>query len=47
MLHVDQDRPAEEDVRRWAGERAEMIHGLFIHLLLFPTINGGLFVSNA
>ena len=49
MLHVDQptDRPVEDDVRRWARERAEMIQGLFIHLLVFPTINGGLFVINA
>ena len=35
----------ESDVS-WARERAEMLQGLYIHLLVFMVINGGLFVIN-
>lgn len=31
---------------RWARERAEMLQGLYIHLLIYPVINAGLFGIN-
>ena len=38
---------SEDQVFRWARERAEMIQGLYIHLIVFTVINGGLFLINA
>jgi hypothetical protein len=37
---------AEEDPIRRAKQRAEMIQGLYIHLLVYLVINAGLFVVN-
>jgi hypothetical protein len=36
----------EDPIYAWAHERAEMIQGLYIHLLVFVVINAGLFGIN-
>jgi len=52
MMHPELDHgaadpsPPVDPMYRWARERAEMIQGLYIHLLIFPIINGGLFLIN-
>lgn len=46
---LQDERPAidaREDDASWARERAEMLQGLYIHLLVFVIINGGLFFIN-
>lgn len=45
---VDTDQGVKpDDVLTWARERAEALQGLYIHLLVFVVINGGLFGINA
>lgn len=39
------ESPRESEYRR-ARERAEMLQGLYIHLLVFAVVNAGLFVIN-
>jgi hypothetical protein len=52
MTHPELDQPGVGTTSRvdpmyqWARERAQMIQGLYIHLLIFPIVGGGLFVIN-
>lgn len=43
MLESDRVHP---DVPAWARERAEMLQGIAIHVVVFVLINGGLAVIN-
>ncbi len=36
----------QDPLYRWARERAEMLQGLYIHVLVFFVINAGLFAVN-
>lgn len=49
-MTVDQDTQApveaEDQVYRWARERAEMLQGLYIHVMVFAVANLGLFGIN-
>jgi hypothetical protein len=38
--------PADDDAYRAAKERAEMLQGYYIHLLVYVTVNLGLFLIN-
>lgn len=47
MLHYERpDIDTSDSEASWARERAEMLQGLYIHLLVFMVINGGLFLIN-
>jgi hypothetical protein len=37
---------AGDEIQRWARNRAEMLQGLYIHMLVFGVINLGLIVTN-
>lgn len=49
-MTVDQDTQArvesEDQVYRWARERAEMLQGLYIHIMVYVVANLGLFGIN-
>jgi hypothetical protein len=34
------------EIEKWARERAEMIQGLYIHLMMYLLVNAGLFTIN-
>ena len=38
--------PDEDKVYEWARERAEMLQGLYIHVLVYLVVNAGLFGIN-
>ncbi|HEY7468982.1 MAG TPA: 2TM domain-containing protein [Acidimicrobiia bacterium] len=47
VVETSSEHVTESDMaRRRARERAEMIQGLYIHLLVFAVINAGLFLTN-
>ena len=47
-LDVSRDEKTlpDDGAYRWARERAEMLQGMYVHLLVFGVINGGLFLLN-
>lgn len=45
-VHADHEVETTSPVPVWARERAEMLQGLYIHLLVFLTTNGGLVLFN-
>jgi hypothetical protein len=40
------ETPTRSEIPAWARERAEMLQGLYIHLLVFVLMNAGLFFIN-
>lgn len=39
-------KESEDALYVWARERAEMLQGLYIHLMVFVVVNAGLFLLN-
>ena len=45
-INATRDRAEPISETDSARERAEMLQGLFIHMIVFPIVNGGLFLLN-
>lgn len=41
-----EDRKSTDEIEKWARERAEMIQGLYVHLMVYGLVNAGLFTIN-